>query len=175
MTRFTLLLFVGVLALTGCKKKQAPEQNQAGLELVQVPDFIVNAPAGKDGSRYTRPQGDLVKRFDGELTDDDQRQPEDNSRVDLLPVELAEGRWYTFVMWADNYDAFLMVETPNDKQATNDDCMDIYPTIACVTFQAPVDGTYTIRANAFDASSKNKGKYRVEVYEVAQPPVIEGH
>lgn len=165
MRLFIPILFCA-LALGACRKSTPTTSDAAPMVLAPVPDFVTNAPLIEGVSPY-EPQGVVLARFDGELTDDDERQPEDNSRVDLHYIELKGGEWYSVVMWADQYDAFLMVRSPNEKQAHNDDCLDVHRTISCVTFEAPVDGNYEIRANAFDHNGK--GKYVVYAYRV-QPP-----
>lgn len=154
--RRILVVLLCAFALTACKKK-APAP--VVVELQERPAFITDA--------YT-PDGTIIARFDGELTNESQRKTEDNSRFNTHTITLKSGDWARFVMWGENFDTFIIVNTPNDKMAYNDDCEGIHGTISCVRFQAPVDGTYEIEANAYDA--KGLGKYVVYVYQTAPDP-----
>ena len=157
MKKFSLIALIAIATLVGCKKKSTAPEPTAVLELAAVPEFVDDQLKPTDGV--------VIARFDGELTDDDERQKEDNSRVDIHPIELTEGEWIHAVMWGDGFDTFLMFEPPGERGwFFNDDCESVSNTASCMRFQVPVTGTYNLRANAFD--DRGKGAYLVYVYRV---------
>lgn len=113
--------------------------------------------------------GTLVALYEGELTDDDEKRPEDSSRVDTFETTFRTDASIVIRMIGDgSFDTYLMVGYPDETAAgINDDCIDEGANVSCVDFIANQTGTYQILANAYD--SKGRGAYTVYVYDTAPP------
>lgn len=139
--RYLLLALLLFAATVGCKKKSHPD-------IGNKTEF-----------------GRVIAVFEGELTDDDEKRPEDGSRFDTIETTFKKDATITIRMTGDgNYDTFLMVGYPDETAAgINDDCNDTDRNVSCVEFVANQKGTYQILANAYD--HKGRGAYTIHVYQ----------
>ncbi len=98
--------------------------------------------------------------YRGELTDADPRVPDDNSPYDSYQVSVAEGHTLVASLSSDAFDTYLWLIGPDGTSLVQDDDGGD-GTNSAIRYAAPVGGTYTLRANAYDGSGR--GAYVLDV------------
>lgn len=98
--------------------------------------------------------------YRGELTDADSRVPDDNSPYDSYQVSVAEGHTLVASLSSDAFDTYLWLIGPDGTSLVQDDDGG-EGTNSAIRYAAPVGGTYTLRANAYDGVGR--GPYVLDV------------
>lgn len=100
----------------------------------------------------------------GRLTEKSQILPVDNSFFDLYSFEGKAGQRVTIDMKSEEIDSYLILLGPNQQEITQDDDSGGNKN-ARITVTLPVDGTYTILANSYEA--RQSGAYNLELKATA--------
>lgn len=106
----------------------------------------------------------ISEKHEGTLTDDDNRREEDNSPEDEYKISVKAGANVNVTMTSDEFDTYLLIAKPDGSEAgQNDDCKADPADGSCLTFTAPVSGTYTIYANTADADGRGAYVLNIDV------------
>lgn len=164
IARFALFFALTLLAV-GCtssaKEDDATSQDSA------IEDSDAQAKENEEDDAPVKAEFDaeLLQRFEGELTAESDRRPEDKTPVEHHEFELKKGdHIYVEMEAVDTFRTYLMIATPNRTGGhQNSECYPGQGLSSCVRFIADQDGPYLFMANA--ASPKAQGKYTLSIYK----------
>ena len=153
--RLLLLSLLCALAI-GCKRKANTEDHVETEEQRVDPRF-----------------GPIQHHFVGELTEEADRRPEDNSPVDIYDIEVEEGQIvHVYMEGLEAFGTYLMIATPSRTGGKrNQNCLPGVDNISCIRFKAEETGLYRIYANSYDEN--NFGRYVLNVFFETEEEAIE--
>jgi hypothetical protein len=159
-------LVVSVL-LAGCGARSTVN-DEATIQRAEESSHQNAPPPSQDASSDTiasipsNPDGTIDHVLRGELSDGDPRLGQDNSLYDDYAFVAAAGWIIEVDMRSDELDTYLWLIDPDGRALVqDDDGGDGAPTNSHIVYTATSDGTYTVRANAYDETGR--GGYQLHV------------
>lgn len=108
----------------------------------EVLDGIANEHLGADIPTYTY---EVIQEEDDVLDEDDER-TDDGKFMQTFEVELAEGEMYRVDVSSENFDTYLVIESPSGETMENDDADG---TNSRVNIRGAEAGTYTVHVTSY--------------------------
>ena len=132
--------------------------------------LVADGPMAVDVLAQVVEAAEPILQVEGMLEEGDDTFPEDRTLYDTYTFEGQAGQSISIVMESLEFDTYLLLRSPEGEViAQNDDYEDITRNSGIV-LTLPVDGVYTVIANAHGAHSR--GDYTVSAVPVASPQSV---